>query len=219
MDRSRVAIVIPALNEAATIERIVHSASKWGTCIVVNDGSTDATGELAREAGAMVVLHPENRGYDAALDTGFRRAAEEGFDVIVTLDADGQHDPGLVRRFLEALHASADLVLGVRSRRARIAEHLFACYTFARWGIRDPLCGLKAYRTKVFRELGHFDSYGSVGTELALFAARRGMHIEQVPFEVRQREDQPRFGRRFSANYRIMRSLALSLLVRPRSTS
>jgi glycosyltransferase involved in cell wall biosynthesis len=216
MARSRVAIVIPALNEAATIARVVRLASQWGTCIVIDDGSVDATGALAREAGAVVVHHPENRGYDAALDSGFRFAAEERCDMIVTLDADGQHDPGLVHRFIEALNAGADIVLGVRSRRARIAEYLFAYYTVARWGIRDPLCGLKAYQTEVFRALGHFDSYGSIGTELTLYAARRGLRIKQIPFEVREREDQPRFGRRLSANYRILRSLLLSLLLRKR---
>lgn len=211
MAGSRVAVVIPALNESATIGRVVGAARQWGTCIVVDDGSSDATGRLAAEAGAVVVRHEVNRGYDAALDSGFRRAADEGCEIIVTLDADGQHDPSLVKRFLQAMDAGADVVLGVRNRRARLAEHLFACYTSLRWGVRDPLCGLKAYRTRVFRALGHFDSYGSVGTELTLFAVRGGMRVEQVPFEVHERQGQPRFGRRLAANYKIFRALALSL--------
>lgn len=216
MARSRVAIVIPALNEASTIESVVLAASKWGTCIVVDDGSSDSTYARARAAGAIVVTHPQNRGYDAALNSGFRHASEDGFEVIVTLDADGQHEPSLVARLIETIDAGADLVLGVRNHRARLAEHLFACYTMALWRIRDPLCGLKAYRSEVFRALGHFDSYGSVGTELTLFALRRGMRVRQIPFEVRERKDQPRFGHRFAANYRIMRSLAISLFRRGR---
>lgn len=214
MAGSRVGIVIPALNEAATIAGVVGAARRWGACIVVDDGSTDATGRLAAEAGAVVVRHAANRGYDAALNSGFRQAAEEGCEIIVTLDADGQHDPALVDRLLAALDAGADVVLGVRSRRARIGEHLFAAYTTLRWGVRDPLCGLKGYRAGVFRALGHFDSYGSIGTELMLFALRRGLRVEQVPFEVRDRDGQPRFGRRLAANRKILRALVLAMLPR-----
>lgn len=210
MGRPRVALVIPALNEAASIAGVVGAARAWGSCIVVDDGSTDATGRIAAEAGALVVRHEVNRGYDAALDSGFRRAVREGCDVVVTLDADGQHDPRLVERFLAAVEQGADVVVGVRSRRARLGEHLFACYTWLRWGIRDPLCGLKAYRAPVFEALGHFDAYGSIGTELMLFALRRGLRVAQVPFVVRDREGQPRFGRRLAANYRILRALVLA---------
>ena len=211
MDRRRIAIVIPALNEAATITQVVQAAQRKGQCIVVDDGSTDATARLACDAGALVVSHPTNRGYDAALDSGFRRASEVGCEVVVTLDADGQHDPGLVDRFLDAIDAGACVALGVRSSRAHLAEHVFAWYTRWRWGIADPLCGLKAYRIGVYRALGHFDSYGSIGTELMLFAARSGQAVAQVPFQVRERDGQPRFGRMLTANWKIFRAMALSL--------
>jgi glycosyltransferase involved in cell wall biosynthesis len=206
----RVAVVIPALNEARSIAAVVGLASRYGRCIVVDDGSIDDTGRIADGAGALVVRHERNLGYDAALDSGFRRASEEGFEVIVSLDADGQHDPALLERFVAEIDQGADVVLGVRSRRARLGEHVFALYANLRWGIRDPLCGLKAYRTVVFRALGHFDSYRSIGTELMIFAARNGMRVEQVEFEVRDRDGQPRFGRRVAANYKILRALVLS---------
>jgi glycosyltransferase involved in cell wall biosynthesis len=211
----RVGIVIPALNEAASIARVVGAARRWGDCIVVDDGSSDATAALAADAGAVVVRHAQNRGYDGALNSGFARAVEERCDVIVTLDADGQHDPQLVARLLAAVAAGADVVVGERSRRARLGEHAFAWYTTLRWGIRDPLCGLKAYRTSVYRSLGHFDSYGSVGTELMLFALRSRLRVEQLPFQVHDREGQPRFGRRLAANYKIFRALFLSPRARP----
>jgi glycosyltransferase involved in cell wall biosynthesis len=211
MDRHRLAVVIPALNEAASIARVVAAAARHGQCIVVDDGSTDATARVAQEAGALVVRHASNRGYDAALDSGFRAAADAGCEVIVTLDADGQHDPALVGRFVAAIDAGAAVVLGVRSHRARLAEHLFAWYTRARWGIADPLCGLKAYRTEVYRALGHFDSYRSIGTELMLFAARSGRPVAQVAFEVGEREGQPRFGRRLGANGKILRAMLFAM--------
>ncbi|MEO6923291.1 MAG: glycosyltransferase family 2 protein, partial [Bryocella sp.] len=171
MDRSRVAIVIPAWNESATIADVVRSARAYGLPIVVDDGSTDETAALAREAGAEVISHEQNRGYDGALNSGFQRASELECEIIVTADADGQHDPMLITKFVDAIDRGADVVIGIRSRKQRFAEHLFALYTRIRYGIEDPLCGMKAYRKFVYDALGHFDSHGLVGTELALFAA------------------------------------------------
>ena len=212
MDRLRVGIVIPALNEAATISQVVRAASGYGTCFVVNDGSTDDTAERAAATGAVVVSHAVNRGYDAALNSGFHSASECGCDVIVTLDADGQHDPQRVQQLLDAIQAGAFVALGVRHQRARWAEHVFSWFTRWRWGIVDPLCGLKAYRTEVYRALGHFDACQSIGTELMLFAARQHLPIRQIPFTVSERLDQPRFGHRVSANWRILKALLGAIL-------
>ena len=205
-------MVIPALNESATIAAVVAGAVRYGVPIVVDDGSTDDTGAHAEAAGATVVRHPVNRGYDAAINSGFIRAAELDCAYVITLDADGQHDPTTVATFISALVAGADVVVGIRDRRARIGESLFAIAATARFGMRDPLCGMKAYRLEVWKELGHFDSYGSVGTELALFAARRGKKIAQLPVPTRDRADAPRFGRRFRANQRILRALWIGLI-------
>jgi glycosyltransferase involved in cell wall biosynthesis len=212
MDRSRVAIVIPALNEATTIAHVIRVAGRHGVPWVVDDGSNDATAQIARDAGAFVVSHARNQGYDQALNSGFAAAYSNGCDAFVTLDADGQHDPELLPHILSLLEEGAEVVIGVRSRYARLAEHIFACFTRLRYGIRDPLCGLKAYRASVYAARGHFDSYGSVGTELTLFAAACGLRLEQVPFEVKNRADISRFGRVWRANLRILRALALSMV-------
>ncbi len=211
MDRSRIGIVIPALNEAATIKEVVEAAAIYGAPIVVDDGSTDDTAEIARQAGATVVSHDKNHGYDAALNTGFKKAAELGSEIIITLDADGQHDPSLLQKFIDQIDAGADVVIGIRSKQQRLAEHLFAWYAASFWGIKDPLCGMKAYRVAVFEALGYFDSYGSVGTELAIFAAKKGYQLGQVPFNVQARKGQSRFGRAIEGNYKIIRAMVLSI--------
>lgn len=210
MDRSRIAIVIPALNESTTIVVVVETAGRYGVPIVVDDGSTDNTAALAKLAGAVVVSHENNWGYDAALNSGFKKAAEMGSDVIITVDADGQHDPSLIQKFIDAIDAGADVVVGVRSRRQRLAEHVFAWYTRSRYGINDPLCGMKAYQKNVYCALGYFDSYGSIGTELMLFAAKNRYRLGKVPFVVRERLGSSRFGRIFSGNYKIIRAMLLS---------
>ena len=214
MDGSGVALVIPALNESASIGPVVQKARRFGTVIVVDDGSTDDTGGIARTFGAEVVRHTKNLGYDAALQSGFERAAALGATSVITLDADGQHNPELIEKFILQLQQGADLVLGVRNTRPRFAEHVFAWYTRWFYGIHDPLCGMKGYRMEIYHQRGCFDSHQSIGTELMLFAARRGYRIVQLPFIVGERQGLPRFGRLFSANLRIMKALWRGLWIK-----
>ena len=205
----RVCIVIPALNESLTIAGIIEAVRKYGLPIVVDDGSTDNTKELSMKSGALVISHKKNRGYGAALSSGFKKAAELGAQIIITLDADGQHDPSLIQQFINAIDSGADI--GIRSRRQRVAEHLFAWYTSLRFGVKDPLCGMKAYRITVYKERGHFDSYGSIGTELTIFAAMMSYRIVQIEFDVRERAGKSRFGEAISSNYKIFRAMLLSI--------
>lgn len=216
MERPRVAadlrlgIVIPALNESTSIAAVVMQARRYGLPIVVDDGSVDGTGAVARAAGADVVWHEHNLGYDRALDSGFIRAAVLGCERVITMDADGQHNPDLLAHFLSEFERGADVVVGVRDRRQRIAEHAFAWVAKWLWGVHDPLCGMKGYSMDVYRACGHFDSYGSIGTELTLFAVRNGFCIAQIPVATRDRVGSPRFGRLLLANWRIFRALLLS---------
>lgn len=136
MDRPRIAIVIPALNEAETIDSVVKGALFYGLPIVVNDGSIDNTADIAKQAGAAVVTHKKNMGYDSALNSGFRLAADLGVEIIITVDADGQHNPSLINRFIDLIDADSDVVIGIRSRRQRIAEYLYAWYTNIRLELR-----------------------------------------------------------------------------------
>jgi len=214
MDRSRIAVVIPALNESATIYPIVQAAGKYAVSVVVDDGSTDDTAAQAKKAGAIVVYHDKNYGYDAALNTGFKKAAEIGCEIIITLDADGQHDPSLIQQFIDAIDGGADVVCGVRSERQRIAENIFSWYTTALFGINDPLCGMKAYRTYIYRLLGHFDSHGSIGTELLLYAAKNRFYIAQIPFIVKDRTGKSRFGQVIIGNYKIIRAILISIMTK-----
>lgn len=212
MDKCRVGIVIPAFNESATIVGIVEAVSRYGVPIVVDDGSIDSTGALALKSGAVVVVHKENRGYDEALNSGFKKAAELGSEIIITVDADGQHDPLLIEKFIAEIDLGFDVVVGVRNKRQRFAEHLFAWYTGLSFGINDPLCGMKAYRMSVYAKLGYFDSYKSIGTELLIFAALDSCRIGQIKFNVQDRVDTSRFGKIFSGNFMIIRALALTVI-------
>lgn len=210
MDKYRVAIVIPALNESLTIGSIVKEVGMYGVPIVVDDGSIDGTGILAKNSGAIVVRNEVSQGYDAALNSGFKKAAQLGAKIIITLDGDGQHNPLLLRKFINAISAGADIAIGIRSYRQRFAEHFFAWYTELCFGVSDPLCGMKAYKIELYESLGHFDSYRSIGTELTMFAIKKKFKITQVEFEVNERVGESKFGKIFSANYKIIRAMILS---------
>lgn len=212
MDRSRVGIVIPALNEEFSIGDVIKKCLNFGIPIVVDDGSSDNTAEVARREGAEVVSHEFNAGYDAALNSGFIKADNLKCDFVVTIDADGQHNPEILGQIISLLEKHAEIVICIRDSHQRIAEYCFALLTKALYGISDPLCGLKGYRMSIYKALGHFDSYNSIGTELALFSVRSGYQLQQIPIVVQERNDLPRFGRKLYANYKIFRAMLLSFV-------
>ncbi len=211
---NKIGIVIPAFNESKTIKKIVLGSRKYGIPIVVDDGSLDNTAEIAKIHGAELVIHKTNCGYDFALNSGFKKAKELSCDCIITLDADGQHDPALLKLFISSIENGADVVLGIRDRTQRFAEKLFAIIANKKFSIKDPLCGMKAYRIEIYNELGHFDSYNSTGTELAIFASKKNKKIKQINFKTNERLDNPRFGKIIFANYKILRALFYALYYR-----
>jgi glycosyltransferase involved in cell wall biosynthesis len=206
-----VAIVVPALNEAGTIADVVAGASPFGQVIVVDDGSTDGTAEVARGVGGLVVRHDENQGYDGALRSGLAAAATAGFEAVVTMDADAQHEPQLLSRFVEPLDAGADLVLGRRSSTARAAETAFNAFTRTRYGIPDILCGMKGYRISLYDRHGRWLDQRSIGTAMALAAVRAGVAPVIVEVSILPRSGATRFGSGVRANARIARALGLAL--------
>ena len=211
MDKYKVAIVIPAFNEEATIFNIVQSVKKYGIVVVVNDASTDKTKQLAEDAGAIVVSHNKNKGYDGALNSGFSKVKELNCDVIITFDADGQHNHESIKEYINLIEQGFDVVIGSRNKLQRGAEYIFSWVSTWRWGIKDPLCGMKAYRVDIFSQLRYFDSYGSIGTELVIYAAHKNIKILQQSIKIEDRQDRPRFGSSFSTNIVILRALWLGL--------
>lgn len=210
--RNEIVVVIPALNEADTIERVVTGVRTYGDVLVVDDGSTDGTGKLALGKGALVVTHIKNFGYERALESGLLWALDEGYKYAISIDADGQHNDEVIAVFADELRAGADIVIGVRDHKQRWGESLFALISNFLWGIQDPLCGMKGYRVELIRYGGCFNTYSSVGTELCIRAARSGCRIRQVPVKTYERTGSPRFGSGAGANLRILKALWLGLL-------
>ena len=103
MEEYKVAIVIPAYNEELTISQVVYSVKGHGCVIVINDASTDRTKKIAEDAGAIVINHKQNEGYDSALRSGFKKAFDIGVDAVITFDADGQHSSEMLKEYIKYL--------------------------------------------------------------------------------------------------------------------
>ena len=188
----KVIAVIPARDAAATIGDVVRGLRRVlpsAEVVVVDDGSADATGDRAREAGAAVVRHDRNRGKGAALESGFGEALRRGADAVIALDADGQHDPAAAPGLLEALER-ADLVVGSRERdrtgmpwlrRATNDVTTWLVSLLARRRIHDSQSGYRAIRASVLRAVRPQSRRFEYESEFLIAAARAGFSIGEAP--------------------------------------
>jgi len=213
MGKYKVAIVIPAFNEEDTIAQVVNAVKDYGCPIVVNDGSTDNTKMVALQCGAVIVNHTNNQGYDNALNSGFIEADNRNFDAVITFDADGQHCSTILDKYIDKLQKGTDLVLGVRPKTARFAEAVFMFYTRLRFNWKDPLCGMKGYSMELYRKQGYFDSYNSIGTQLALFGLFNQYSYVQIDVPVYDRDDRPRISSTLKSNISILIALIKSVRI------
>jgi glycosyltransferase involved in cell wall biosynthesis len=195
-DAADTSVVIPAFNEAQSIGSVVRglaAAARWREILVVDDGSSDATGEAAAAAGARVVRHPYNKGNGAAVKTGIRHAAGA---FIIIADADGQHRPADASRLVARL-GDYDLVVGARSgrthanlsrRAGNAALNAIASY-LTEIDIPDLTSGFRAARRDALLEFLHLLPNGfSTPTTTTLAFIKAGYSVRFEPIDAAQRE-------------------------------
>lgn len=229
-----VLVVIPALNEedsVADVVRDVRLAIPKARCLVIDDGSSDRTGARAVAAGADVLVLPFNLGVGGAMRAGFRYARSKGFEVVVQVDADGQHDPRAIPQLIEGLN-SADLIIGARF--AGVGD--YGVRGPRRWAMRvlarlvgrvagtsltDVTSGFKAAgprATALFARTYPAEYLGDT-IEALVIGARSGLVIRQLPVAMRPRQGgEPSHGPIKAAVY-LARACAAFLLAmtRPRT--
>ena len=201
--------IIPALNEQNTIASVVRSVSAYAAnVVVVDDGSVDSTGQIASSCGAHTIVHPVNQGYDRSIDDAFSYdSVQPDARIVFTFDADGQHRSDILPKLLRPLlNNEADIAAGIRPSKARLSERILGVYTRLKYGLVDPMCGLKAYRIEVFRDIGYFDHINSIGSELMLRAVKKGYRVAQIPIPIEPRADASRFGNVIRGNYKIFKA-------------
>jgi glycosyltransferase involved in cell wall biosynthesis len=194
----RTVAVVPAHNEADTVGSVVdRTAPHVDEVAVVDDASTDGTPSVARDHGATVLEHTFNTGVGGAVRTGYRYAIEQGYDLVVQVDADGQHDPDQIPDLLAAAE-DCDMVVGSRYRNESIEKYplvrragirFFTGVVNALGGVdvTDVTSGFRVYRVSMLRRVLHKrDAHWAV--EQTLDAARQGYRIREVSVEMPTRD-------------------------------
>ncbi len=189
-DKDLILALIPAYNEAARIAYVVEGARRHLPVLVVDDGSRDDTAQLAKDTGAEVLSYQPNRGKGAALREGFKKALEAGASAVITLDADGQHDPNEIPAFLAAYQAGqSGLIIGARDFSSmpfirRMANTLGG--KMISWAagqkIRDNQSGYRLIDRKLMQAmLASTESGFEFEVEMVILCLRNGWKLDWVP--------------------------------------
>ncbi|MFQ5706181.1 MAG: glycosyltransferase family 2 protein [bacterium] len=202
MRPEEIVVVIPAVNAEKTIQRVFQGVKQNlpdSPVIIVNDGSTDRTREICQSLGAVYVEHDQNLGKGAALKSGFDKALDLNARVIVTLDADCQHDPSDIHRFLcEFKKSGPDLIFGCRMSNIHdmpfhrvVSNYLTSRLISWRTGtrIRDSQCGFRLIKAEVLKNI-NLDCNGfDLESELAVKAALHGYVIDSIDIRTIYQKD------------------------------
>jgi glycosyltransferase involved in cell wall biosynthesis len=194
---------MPAFNEAGSIASVIRRAQRYAPAaqiVVVNDGSTDRTQQEAESAGALVLSLPFNLGIGGAVQTGLKYAHRYGYDIVVELDADGQHDPAYLEELVsEVSDGRADMVIGSRFVRAttyrsswlRLAGiKIFSVLIKAVTGVRvfDSTSGYRAYSAAAVAFLSRRYPADFPEPESIVMLLRAGFRIREVPTSMNKRQ-------------------------------
>jgi glycosyltransferase involved in cell wall biosynthesis len=194
----QISVILPAYNEEISVGSMVHLTKMYADqVIVVDDGSSDRTADIARKAGAEVVVHEVNKGKGRALKTGFETALTLGADIIVTMDSDGQHNPGEIPKLVAPIvEGEADLVNGSRylyglekntPAYRRIGQTILDGFTNMQSGLKitDSQSGFRAFAASTIEKF-RFNARGmAIESEMLMDAGNAGLRIKEVGIGVR----------------------------------
>ena len=180
--------VIAAKNEEKYISNVVKETNKYvDKVVVVDDGSTDSTKQKAEKIGAVVLRHVVNMGKGSAIKTGCEYAIGKGADLIVLLDADGQHEPKEIPKFVSALKKS-DIIFGFRRR----DKNMPLVLKFGNWAIdtatyllygvkiKDSQCGFRAFRASIYNKIKWQSSNYSMESEMIANAGKKRLKYSEI---------------------------------------
>lgn len=188
----KVCVLLPAYNEEKRIGELIEQIKTYGLdVIVIDDGSSDNTAEICRQAQAIVISHQQNKGKGQALRTGFKFILDNDYDAAVIMDSDGQHLPEEINIFIvHAKNSGADIIIGNRMLDPqgmpllRILTNRFTSLLIsfiAKIKIPDSQCGFRLIRRSVFEKLKLSTDKYDTESEILIQAARQGCKIESVP--------------------------------------
>ena len=190
MNPNKPSIIIPAYNEESQLGSVIKKALPYGNVIVVDDGSVDSTPKIAKENGAHLLQHLINMGKGAALKTGCEYAIKKNSTTLIAMDADAQHDPADIPRFLEKLKES-DIVFGHRSFSDTMPSILRfgnkAINKITRWlfgvSLHDTQCGFRAFTKKTYQQIRWEASNYSMESEMITNVGLKKLKYSQIPIK------------------------------------
>lgn len=215
----KIAAVIPALNEADRIAPVVRGVRSFADLvIVVDDGSVDDTAAVAKKAGATTLRHALNRGQGAALRTGTEASLLLGADVIVHVDADGQHDPLMIQTLSEPIvRGEADVVFGsrflgidpsgmpcVRKQYFKLARLFNSFFLGVSNRVTDPQSGARAMNRKAAKRVDFMQDRAAHCSEILSIVTRSDLRWKEVPVHVRYTADTLRKGQNITDAFKIL---------------
>jgi glycosyltransferase involved in cell wall biosynthesis len=192
----KITIGIPAYNEEKNIGKIINDLKrKYDSIIVCDDGSTDSTGKILKETGIIVVKHEKNLGYGASINSIFKKSQDIQSDVLVTFDADGQHQIEDLDKIIKPiLEEKSDIVIGSRFldqdskvpnyRKVGIKIITSVTNSSIKEKITDSQSGFRAYNKKVLEKIKLTDIGMGVSTEILIKASSLGLSITEVPIKI-----------------------------------
>ena len=192
----KITVGIPAFNEEKNIASIISRLKDFTDSIIVcDDGSSDMTAKIAEDMGAILVKHPKNLGYGAAIRTIFLKAKDLESDVLVTLDGDGQHQIMDVEKILKPIEKNqADIVIGSRflDKKSNVPKYReFGINVITKVTnvtiknkLTDAQSGLRAYSKKVLSEIAPSDSGMGISTEILIKSSSKGFKIVEIPITI-----------------------------------
>jgi glycosyltransferase involved in cell wall biosynthesis len=189
--RDMIAVLIPAYNAAETLQGVIEGIKDYvSSILVVDDGSTDATAEIASAAGVRVLRHHINRGKGVALRTGFGFLVHQGYRAVITMDADGQHDPSYIPSFIRAYEEGrGDIVIGSRAGEFKAMSWLRRFWN--QLGVKavskligtpltDTQSGYRLIKAEVLQGLPLRAAGYEIELELLIKACKRGHHVVEI---------------------------------------
>jgi glycosyltransferase involved in cell wall biosynthesis len=193
-ERARIIAGMPAYNEAKYIGSIVLQAKQYADeVVVVDDGSSDQTADIARLAGAAVVRHEQNEGYGYTIRELLKEARQRNADILVVLDADSQHNPDEIPRLVEGINSGADIVIGSRELQKnkiagyrRLGQKILSRLTgvASRKRLTDTESGFRAYSRRAITTLELKETGMAISSEIISEGTAKGLEIGEVPISV-----------------------------------
>jgi glycosyltransferase involved in cell wall biosynthesis len=214
-------ILIPGYNESRMIGQVVTNARKIiDDVVVIDDGSRDNTAQIAQDAGAYVIKHEVNKGKGAALRTGFQYAIDHGYDAVITMDSDGQHDPDDIPGFLATVEKiGSGIIIGTRMgdistmpliRRFTNKLTSFSASILARQKIEDSQSGFRLITTDVIKTVRLETAGFETESEILIKASKAGFRIASVPIKTIYGEEKSKI-KPMRDTYKFLRLLFRSL--------